>query len=95
MAACKISEAIGSPFYATEEQIGLTRNKRLFKKLCSQYGIMTPYEYCYSLPMTPREKAAIKYPVIVKPSDSGGRKGISIIEYESQLDMAVEAAAGL
>ena len=95
MAACKISEAIGSPFYATEEQIGLTRNKRLFKKLCSQYGIMTPYEYCYSLPMTPREKAAIKYPVIVKPSDSGGRKGISIIEDESQLDMAVEAAAGL
>ena len=29
-AACRISKAIGKPFYATEEQIALTRNKILF-----------------------------------------------------------------
>lgn len=95
MAACKISQAIGSPFYATEEQIGITRNKRLFKRLCREYGIMTPREYCRSLPMTPQEKAMIKYPVIVKPSDSGGRKGISICKDQAQLDAAVALAAGL
>lgn len=95
MAACKISQAIGSPFYATEEQIGITRNKRLFKRLCREYGIMTPREYCRSLPMTPQEKAMIKYPVIVKPSDSGGRKGISICKDQAQLDAAVALAAAV
>ncbi len=88
-AACRISNAIGSNFYATEEQIDFTRNKRLFKEACSRHGVNTPKEFCSILPLSQEDLALIKYPVIVKPSDNGGRKGISICETPEQLSDAV------
>ena len=93
LAACRIAKAIGTPFYATEEQINLTRNKRTFKDVCLQYGIPTPRDYCFAYPMSQEEKAAIEYPVIVKPADYAGRKGISICNTPEELDTAVEYAA--
>ena len=91
-AACKISEAIGAPFYATEAQIDFTRNKRLFKEACERNGVLTPKEYCSKLPMSTEDLAKIEYPVIVKPSDNGGRKGITICENEEQLLEAIKYA---
>ena len=93
LAACRISKAIGTPFYATEEQINLTRDKRLFKKTCIECGVNTPQEFCFGLPMKREDLDKIKYPVIVKPSDNGGRKGISVCENENELTKAIEAAA--
>ena len=92
LAACRISKAINTPFYATEEQINFTRNKKLFKKACEQCGLMVPKEFCHRLPLTEDDLAQIEYPVIVKPSDSGGRKGISVCNSEDQLRVAIEYA---
>jgi len=94
LAACRISKAIGTPFYATEEQIEITRNKLVFKKLCREHGVPTPQDYTISLPMSQKDKDSIKYPVIVKPSDNGGKKGISICDNAEQLGPAIELAAG-
>jgi biotin carboxylase len=94
LGACRISKAIGTPFYATEEQIQITRNKLVFKELCRQHGVLTPRYYKISLPISLKDKNSIKYPVIVKPSDNGGRKGISICDNDKQLDTAIELAAG-
>ena len=94
LAACRIANALGKPFYATEEQINLTRNKRTFKDACGKYDIPTPKDYCFSYPMTVEEKAGIEYPVIVKPADYAGRKGISVCSSAGELDAAVEYAAG-
>ncbi len=93
LAACRISKAIGTPFYATEEQINITRDKRLFKKICSQCAVPTPREYCVNLPMSKEELNSINYPVIVKPSDNGGRKGITVCQTEEELLSAVKLAA--
>lgn len=93
LAACRIANRLGTPFYATEDQINLTRNKRTFKDACLQYGIPTPKDYCFSYPMSQEEKAQIEYPVIVKPADYAGRKGISICNCAEDLDAAVEYAA--
>lgn len=93
LAACRISNAIGTPFYATEEQINITRDKRLFKKICAECGVNTPREFCFGLPMKRADLDKIKYPVIVKPSDNGGRKGISVCENEVQLIEAIEVAS--
>ena len=95
LAACRISSAIGTPFYATEEQINITRNKRLFKELCGKYGVPTPVEYCHKLPMSPNDFASIKFPAIVKPSDNGGRRGITVCQTREQLVAAIEDAAEL
>lgn len=92
LAACRISNAIGAPFYATEEQIHFTRNKRLFKQECERCGVAVPKEYCHQFPMTAQDLAEVKYPVIVKPADNGGRKGISVCYSEEQLLTAMEEA---
>lgn len=91
-AACRISREIGTPFYATEEQIDFTRNKRAFKEACLRCGVKAPKEYCSKLPMSKEEIDAIPLPVIVKPSDNGGRKGISVCERRDQLDEAIKYA---
>lgn len=93
LAACKIADELGLPFYATEEQINITRNKRTFKDLCQKYNIPTPKDYCFSYPMSDKEKEKIEYPVIIKPADYAGRKGISVCFDKSQLDSAIEYAA--
>lgn len=91
-AACQISQAIGKPFYATKEQLDLTRNKILFKNKCRQFGILTPRDYKLSIPLNNEHIDLIEFPVIVKPSDSGGRKGISVCHDKEQLAIAVEKA---
>lgn len=90
-AACKIAKYIGTPFYATEEQIELTRNKRLFKDRCMQYGVKVPKDYLLSYSDI-STLDGINYPVIVKPTDAAGRKGITICYGEKQLQKAVETA---
>lgn len=93
LAACRIANALGTPFYATQEQIELTRNKRTFKDLCNQYEIPTPRDYCFHYPMTEEEKNQIEFPVIVKPADYAGRKGISVCTRREELNAALEYAA--
>ena len=90
--AAEISDRIGAPFYVTAEQMELTRNKRTFKELCAKYGVPVPKEYCTNGVMTDAEKDAVQYPVIVKPSDYGGRIGISVCNNRAELDAALEDA---
>ena len=92
LAACRIAEAIGTPFYATEEQIELTRNKRRFKEACAANGVRVPREYCADGVPTEEELSAAALPVIIKPSDSAGRKGITICRSREELRPAVERA---
>ncbi len=91
-AACKIANRLGTPFYATEEQINFTRNKKKFKETCKKCGVSVPTDYCYTLPLSTEDRNKIVYPVIIKPSDNGGRKGISVCTCESELDDAIEYA---
>lgn len=95
LSACRIANRLGKPFYATEEQIQLTRNKRTFKDECQKYGIPTPRDYCFQYPMRQEDKDRIEYPVIVKPADYAGRKGITVCNTPEELDAAVEYAVGM
>lgn len=90
--AAQLSQLLGTDFYVTPEQVEITRNKRTFKELCSKHGVTIPHEYCSNGTMTEAEKDAVKYPVIVKPSDYGGRIGISICYNRDELDEALVAA---
>lgn len=92
LAACKIANALNLPFYGTVDQIELTRNKRRFKDECKKYDIPTPKDYCFAYPMTDEEKAKIEYPVIIKPADYAGRKGISVCHSAEKLEEALQYA---
>lgn len=90
--AAQISKEIGKPFYATEEIMEMTRDKRQFKKLCIQYGVPVPQEFSSSGYLSEEDLGSIKFPAIVKPSDYGGRIGISICNSSAELSSAVEKA---
>lgn len=90
--AAQLSQLLNTPFYVTPEQIQLTRNKRLFKKLCLKHQIPVPIEYCKDGKIQNINRKSIKYPVIVKPSDYGGRIGITVCWKERDLDDALALA---
>ena len=54
--ALRLCQRLGLPFYATEEQLRITSNKKLFKEFCRKCGIPVVeeyYDHCLSLPMFP------------------------------------------
>lgn len=73
--AILLSERIHTPFYATHEQWRILSNKELFKNLCQRYGIPVVDEYEINNDFLNQN---IKYPVIIKPVDSSGGRGISV-----------------
>ncbi len=95
LAAAKISEMIGKPFYAKSEQIEMTRSKRIFKDLCIKYDVPIARDWCLGAPPTEEEKDRIEYPVIVKPTDYAGCKGITVCHDREQLDSAIAYALKL
>lgn len=86
-AASKIAKELNLPFYVNLEQIDLTRDKNKFKKECKTSGIKVPKSfYLEDLPKK------VDYPIIIKPSDGCGRKGISIVYKPDELESAISFA---
>ncbi|WP_342304738.1 hypothetical protein [Methanolobus sp. ZRKC5] len=77
----KVCEKLNVPFYATAEQIDIMTHKDKFKNICAQNGLKVVKEY----EMNNGDIGDIQYPVIVKPVDSGGSKGIFICYNEKEL----------
>lgn len=89
MQAKKLCERCDFPFYATDEQLRLNFDKEFFKEMCTTVGIPVPDSY----DATDEESlASIKYPVIVKPRDGSGGRGITICHERSELDQALSFA---
>ncbi len=92
LAACRIANYLGKPFYATEEQIELTRNKEFFKQECIKYKIPVPREYVKGYDGDKVLLNEVKFPVIVKPTDYAGRKGITICYTKEEMEKAIPYA---
>ena len=71
------AERLGMPVPYTIEQLRLSTDKKYFKDTLIRYGIPVPREY----PVRSEDDvdtADIDYPVIVKPVDGSGSRGISV-----------------
>ena len=90
--AARIADRLHKPFYATEEIMEMTRNKRSFKELCIRFGVPVPQEYCRGGKPEEAELEDLPYPVIVKPVDYGGRIGITVCRGREELGPALEKA---
>lgn len=90
--AAILADRLGLPFYATPEQIEITRNKKTFKELAVKYGINTPAGRCYEQEVSAEERDCVEYPAIVKPVDNGGRRGITACFNREELDKAIDYA---
>lgn len=79
----EICEKCDLPCYGTKEQFDTLIAKDQYKALCRQFGVPTIPEYDYN-------DENIKYPVLVKPVDSSGSRGITICHNREELEAAVE-----
>lgn len=83
---------VGLPFYATQKQWDICQNKADFKTLCRKYDVPVIPEYGVTSEMRPEDLACVKYPVVVKPTDSYSSKGLSICFNEEELRKAIPFA---
>ena len=81
----QLCERAGLPCYGTKEQFELFTNKDQYKKLCREYGVPTIEEY-------DMEATDIHFPVLVKPVDGSGSRGIRICNNRKELDDAISMA---
>lgn len=82
--AQRLSNRLGTPFYGDGAKLGSLFDKNKFKDACISCGVTVPKEYRYD--------DKIDYPVIVKPTDNGGSRGITICYSKSELEEAYEKA---
>jgi len=90
--AFEICKRMGFHFYASEEQIMLGCDKSFFRSKCIENGVPCPTDYSQEIAEKGCEKANICFPVIVKPVDLGGGRGISIAKNREELKQAVDKA---
>lgn len=74
------------PCCGTYEQFNiLSNNKNEFKKKCREYGVPTMYDYPLSIEMKEEDLTGIRYPVMVKPPDGSGSRGVRRCNSEEEL----------
>ncbi|MBQ9756844.1 MAG: hypothetical protein IJW15_00280 [Clostridia bacterium] len=82
----EICEKAGLPCCGTIEQFDIVSNdKRKFKELCLKYGVPTPDVYSIDINFNREDLDKITYPVMVKPADGSGGRGIMRCNNEDEL----------
>ena len=74
----RLCEATGLPCLATEEQIEVISNKDKSKQLCIDHGISVSKRYRVSSIEDIDNLTDITFPVLTKPVDNSGQRGIFV-----------------
>ncbi len=93
--ARKVCDIMGFPFYASEEQIRLSLDKKFFKNQCRAYGVPVPMDFTEAITENGIDASKVTFPVIVKPTDSSGGRGIKICYSEKELVDAYKYALSI
>lgn len=81
------------PSFGPFESIEILQNKDLFRAFLSKHGFNVPKSKGYAtLGEALRDAAKFEYPVIVKPTDSAGSKGVTRVDESKELKFAIEYA---
>lgn len=81
----RICEMNSLPCYGTKEQFDVFTSKDKYKALCRQYNVPTIKEYSI-------DSDNISFPVLVKPVDGSGSRGITICHNREELNDAYHKA---
>lgn len=91
---CRVlCKRLNLPIYCDNDQTWeIARDKRVFKNMCKKVGapIATDYEFTDDMLECMAEK--ISYPVVVKPSDKSGNRGMSFCTDKEELKEAYHKA---
>ena len=73
--ACRVSQR---PCYGSDKQFATLIDKQSFKRLCNHHGIPVVQEYHCDDPIDHDFYQNLNYPVLLKPNDNSGGRGIQI-----------------
>ena len=91
--AAYVAEKMGLPSCGTYEAVSILQNKTRFRQFLTDNGFNVPKIYSYnSVEAAMKDKETIEYPVIVKPVDSAGSKGVTRVDSSDGLRAAVKHA---
>lgn len=82
--AAKLCAALGKPFYTDGANLETIFNKALFMQACEKAHVDTPHQYA--------NMQDVKYPVVVKPADNAGSRGVVICHNKQELDIGFQDA---
>ena len=86
-----LCKRLGLPCHCEDDEVWeAVRSKRRFKALCRRCGAPVAEDYTVSDTPRPEELAQIRYPVVVKPSDKSGNRGMSYCDNEDELLKALQ-----
>lgn len=91
--AAYVAESMGLPFAGSYESVRILQNKDLFRKFLTDNDFNVPVSGGYTdFNQFAADMDRFTFPVIVKPTDSAGSKGVTRIDNPSELENAFEFA---
>ena len=93
VSAAYVQEQMGLPSQGPFESVCILQNKDRFRAFLADHGFNVPKAKGYSnMEEALADKDLFNYPVIVKPTDSAGSKGVARVDHDSQLKSSLEHA---
>ena len=91
--AAYIAEQMGLPNVGPYESVCILQNKGLFRKFLTDNGFTVPVAKSYkSIEDAEADADIFNWPVIVKPTDSAGSKGVTRVDDRKELRKSIEYA---
>lgn len=91
----ELCKRLNLPSYCTPEAWHFSRDKADFKDLCKKLGAPVATDYYLSDELTEEELSKVKFPVVVKPVDMSGNRGITYCYNKEELVEAYKYARSL
>lgn len=96
LTAAYVAERMGLPFQCSYETAKILQNKGLFRKFLLDHGFNCPHAKSYTDPQAPyADVNYFTWPVIVKPVDSAGSKGVTKVDSPDDLADAIKTALSI
>lgn len=93
--AAYVAEKMGLPFQGSYESTCILQDKGLFRQFLTDNGFNVPHAKRYTDIQAPFEDISFfNWPIIVKPVDSAGSKGVTKVDKPDDLRAAIEIAVG-
>ena len=88
-----ICKAAGLPYYGSEKAFGIGADKMLFKKACRESGVgVIPGTHAYDFETVQAFAEENGYPLMLKPTDNSGSRGVNKCESPEDLKVCYEYA---
>ena len=93
VSASYVQQQMGLPSFGPYESVEVLQNKDKFRAFLTEHGFNVPKAKGYTKVEDAMADASLwEYPIIVKPTDAAGSKGVTRVDDPSQLKAAVEYA---